>query len=186
MNWHKKDDWTGYSWDERLFPYGGGEAIKPLKEKLNLKFGVNIHDDTGVGHWEDKYEEFAKAVGWDTSKNETIPFLSCGDERYAYALEDVVMKPLKEDDGVDFFWIDWQQGQGEGGCLGDDLNPRYNPTIQLNKLRITDEIRNGGEDRSMILSRWGGLGNHRYQVGFSGDVDQVQWDRLAYQPYFSR
>jgi len=28
-------------------------------------------------------------------------------------------------------------------------------------------------------------GNHRYQVGFSGDVKTLSWENLAYQPYFS-
>ncbi len=37
----------------------------------------------------------------------------------------------------------------------------------------------------MVLARWGGLGNHRYQVGFSGDVAELSWKNLAYQPYFS-
>jgi alpha-glucosidase (family GH31 glycosyl hydrolase) len=37
----------------------------------------------------------------------------------------------------------------------------------------------------MVLARWGGLGTHRYQVGFSGDVHPLSWDTLAYQPYYS-
>lgn len=37
----------------------------------------------------------------------------------------------------------------------------------------------------MILARFGGLGNHRYQVGFSGDVRSLSWDYLSFQPYFS-
>jgi len=36
-----------------------------------------------------------------------------------------------------------------------------------------------------VLGRWGGLGNHRYQVGFSGDVRFITWKHLAFQPYFS-
>ena len=32
------------------------------------------------------------------------------------------------------------------------------------------DARRGDDRRSMVLARWGGLGNHRYQVGFSGDV----------------
>ncbi len=36
-----------------------------------------------------------------------------------------------------------------------------------------------------MLSRWGGLGNHRYQVGFSGDVPLLTWFNLALQPYYS-
>jgi len=36
-----------------------------------------------------------------------------------------------------------------------------------------------------VLARWGGMGHHRYQVGFSGDVAALTWSNLAYQPYFS-
>jgi hypothetical protein len=36
----------------------------------------------------------------------------------------------------------------------------------------------------LIYHRWGGLGNHRYQVGFSGD-SVIAWQSLAYQPYFT-
>ncbi len=44
----------------------------------------------------------------------------------------------------------------------------------------------GARDRKrpFIFSRWGGLGNHRYPIGFSGDT-VVTWDSLAFQPYFT-
>jgi len=29
------------------------------------------------------------------------------------------------------------------------------------------------------------MGTHRYQVGFSGDVNTLSWSNLAFQPYFS-
>ena len=35
----------------------------------------------------------------------------------------------------------------------------------------------------LIYHRWGGLGNHRYQVGFSGDTF-ISWESLDFQPYF--
>jgi hypothetical protein len=35
--------------------------------------------------------------------------------------------------------------------------------------------------RGGMLSRWGGLGQHRYQIGFSGDVAELSWPNLAYQ-----
>jgi len=50
----------------------------------------------------------------------------------------------------------------------------WTPTIQLNRLRVTAPKRRGSDTRGMVLARWGGLGNHRYQVGFSGDVDLVR------------
>ena len=83
--------------------------------------------------------------------------------------------------GVDYFWIDWQQGGDRGGCSGKHMNP----TIWLNRLRSTRSRRLGYTRRDLILARWGGYGSHRYPVGFSGDVDRLKWDRLAYQPYFT-
>ena len=38
--------------------------------------------------------------------------------------------------------------------------------------------------RAMIYHRWGGLGSHRYQVGFSGDT-YATWDVLSFLPYFT-
>ena len=62
---------------------------------------------------------------------------------------------------------------------------KQNPTIWLNHLRCTDRHRNGDVERGIVLARWGGLGGHRYQVGFSGDVADLTWSNMAYQPYFS-
>jgi hypothetical protein len=41
-----------------------------------------------------------------------------------------------------------------------------------------------GEKRPLIFHRWGGLGNHRFQVGFSGDTEST-WASLAFQTYFT-
>lgn len=38
--------------------------------------------------------------------------------------------------------------------------------------------------RGLILSRYGGLGSHRYPIGFSGDTI-VTWKSLEFQPYFT-
>jgi len=38
--------------------------------------------------------------------------------------------------------------------------------------------------RPLLFHRWGGLGNHRYQIGFSGDY-KISWESLKYQPYFT-
>ena len=41
-----------------------------------------------------------------------------------------------------------------------------------------------GRHRPVILHRFGGLGSHRYQVGFSGDAHST-WGSLAFQPHFT-
>jgi hypothetical protein len=80
-----------------------------------------------------------------------------------------------EDDGVDFWWMDWQQGE-ISEMRGLD------PLPWINHLHYADSTRRG--QRPMIYSRWGGLGNHRYQPGFSGDT-WVGWAALQFQPYFT-
>jgi hypothetical protein len=45
-----------------------------------------------------------------------------------------------------------------------------NPTIWTDKTRVTDHKRRGSNLRGFTFARFGGLGNHRYQIGFSGDV----------------
>ena len=57
---------------------------------------------------------------------------------------------------------------------------KQNPTIWLAHLRCTDRHRVGDDTRAMVLARWGGMGHHRYQVGFSGDVRSLTWSNLAY------
>ena len=56
------------------------------------------------------------------------------------------------------------------------------PTLWLNYLHFTDQEREG--KRPLLFHRWGGLGNHRYQIGFSGDTISV-WPSLAFQPWFT-
>lgn len=38
--------------------------------------------------------------------------------------------------------------------------------------------------RPVIFHRWGGLGSHRYQIGFSGDAN-ISYEALAFEPYFT-
>jgi hypothetical protein len=83
--------------------------------------------------------------------------------------------PLEEQ-GVDFWWIDWQQGDHTS-------LPSLDPLWWLNHLHFYDLARNPNK-RPIIFSRWGGPGNHRYPIGFSGDT-VISWKTLAYQPYFT-
>ena len=87
---------------------------------------------------------------------------------------ELVHHPL-ERQGVDFWWIDWQQGSNSGV---EGLDPLW----MLNHYHYLDNCRNG--NRGMIFSRYAGPGSHRYPVGFSGDTI-ISWDSLDFQPYFT-
>jgi alpha-glucosidase (family GH31 glycosyl hydrolase) len=72
--------------------------------------------------------------------------------------------------------MDWQQGT-KSKVAGLD------PLWFINHLHYYDLGRDGHK-RPFVFSRWGGLGNHRYPIGFSGDTF-VRWSALAFQPRFT-
>ena len=70
-------------------------------------------------------------------------------------------------------------------CITLDISTEIknlDPLPWLNHLHFRDSRRRG--KRPMLYSRWGGLGNHRYPIGFSGDA-YTNWESLAFQPYFT-
>jgi alpha-glucosidase len=163
--------WTGYSWNKLLFP-DPDQFLSRVHEQ-GLKATVNLHPAGGVQPWEDGYPEMARASGVDPSTKQYIPF-DIADQKFAANYMRYMIHPL-ERQGINFFWLDWQQ---EDTTRVTGLNP----TWWLNYLFFSDQQRE--EKRALLFHRWGGLGNHRYQIGFSGDTISV-WESLAFQPYFT-
>lgn len=163
--------WTGYSWNTDLFP-DYREFLKKLKED-NLHITLNLHPADGVHSYEDMYEDMAKAVGIDPKTKEKVQF-QCASDDFWNAYFDILHKPY-EKDGVDFWWIDWQQGKKSDVKGLDPLNA-------LNHYHYLDNAENG--DIPLILSRYSGIGSHRYPLGFSGDT-AISWKVLDFQPYFT-
>jgi alpha-glucosidase (family GH31 glycosyl hydrolase) len=87
-----------------------------------------------------------------------------------YALEDITVKAV-EDLGMDFWWLDWQQGETQANT-GQDGRPdgKMNPTIWTAKARVTDSLRRCrlglgcSSKRGVVFARWGGLGQHRQHL----------------------
>jgi len=185
MDWHitetghESSGWTGYTWNRELFP-DPPQLIRDIHEQ-GLKTGLNLHPSDGIYPHEEKYNDFAAYMGIDPNTQTPIPF-DLADPKFAIAYFELLHHPL-ENDGVDFWWIDWQQGS-------QSSIPGLDPLWWLNHLHFFDLARPRNEDpvypriRPFIFSRWGGLGNHRYPIGFSGDTI-VSWDSLAYQPFFT-
>lgn len=163
--------WTGYTWNKNLFP-DYKQFLKDLKAK-GLKVTLNLHPAQGVRYWEDAYEDMGKALGIDTSDGKQIPF-SIADTKFINAYFKYLHKPF-EDDGVDFWWMDWQQGTSSE-MVGLD------PLWALNHYHYYDNAHN--HFSPMFLSRYSGVGSHRYPLGFSGDT-YIEWETLDYLPYFT-
>ena len=171
MDWHL-DGWTGYTWNRTLFP--DPSAYLKFLHNLGLHTALNLHPASGVGSHEEAYPEMAQAMGINPASKRPVEF-DIENPAFAEAYFAILHHPLEEQ-GVDFWWMDWQQG-----------NPTRLQGLNLlwwiNHLHFLDLGREG-KKRSFIFSRWGGLGNHRYPIGFSGDT-VVTWDSLAFQPYFT-
>lgn len=164
--------WTGFSWDKNFFPYP--EDFLKWKTSKGLKTCLNLHPASGIQPHEDAYPEMAKAVGIDPATKKYVPF-NITDKNWAKNYFDIILHPM-EKMGVDFWWLDWQQ-------WGSTNIPGVNPTFYLNYVHFSDMERQN-KIRPLIYHRWGGLGNHRYQIGFSGDT-YISWASLNYQPYFT-
>ena len=179
LRWWKKErdqagqrkGWSGYTWDKILFP-DPREFLEWCDEK-GLKTPLNLHPASGVQPYEEKYPEMARAMGIDPATKKYVPF-DIVNKKFAKNYMEILHHPL-EKMGVDFWWLDWQQEH-------KTKIPGVNPTFWLNYVHFTDMERQG--KRPLIFHRWGGLGNHRYQIGFSGDAISV-WESLAFQPYFT-
>ena len=205
MDWHitktgnASNGWTGYTWNRDLFPDPEG-FIRWLHEQ-GLRTALNLHPAKGIYPHEEQYEQMAKWMGKDPSTKKPIPF-DITNPHFMEGYFEILHHPYEStlnptpspegreelpsptegragdecQHGVDFWWMDWQQGKKS---KVDGLDPLW----FINHLHYYDLGRDGRK-RPFVFSRWGGLGNHRYPIGFSGDT-LVRWSALAFQPRFT-
>ena len=168
---HLLPGWTGYTWNTDLFP-DHKELLSWLHEH-GFKVPLNVHPSQGIRFFENAYEAACRRLGKDPASRELIPF-DPTDPQFMQVYFEELHHPL-EAEGVDFWWLDWQQGK-------NTKIPGLDPLWALNHYHTLDAARNG--KRALILSRYAGLGSHRYPLGFSGDT-HVTWKSLNFQPYFT-
>ena len=163
--------WTGYTWNTELFP--DHKELLSWLHSQNFHVTLNIHPSQGIRYYEDCYKAICQRVGQDPEKRDLVPF-DLTSEDFLRAYFDEAHHPL-EAEGVDFWWLDWQQGK-------NTKIPGLDPLWALNHYHTLDRAK--ATTRPLILSRYAGLGSHRYPLGFSGDTI-CTWKSLAFQPYFT-
>ena len=177
MDWHYTDGdrggWTGWSWNRTLFP-DPAKFLRWLGGK-GIRSTFNLHPADGVRCGEDSYADVARDMGIDPASKQTVPWVS-SDKKFIRSIFRRILTPM-ERDGVDFWWLDWQQQPTDPAVEG------LSNTWWLNYVFFSDMEKNR-DVRPMLYHRWGGLGNHRYQIGFSGDAS-ITWASLDFQPYFN-
>lgn len=187
MDWHTVDPveygighnftkgWTGYTWNRNLIP-----DPKDLIDRLHadsLYVSVNEHPHDGIRPHEDCYEAFMRDMGYDPAGGETLIF-DASDPVYMDRFLHHSRKENK-DLGVDFYWLDWQQDYLYPWVPGSKMRH----VKWLNKLFYEDLERDN--TRGISYSRWGGWGDHRYPINFSGDATG-NWDVLGFEVKLSQ
>lgn len=178
MDWHLVDvdpkygsGWTGYTWNKEFFPDPEG-FMKWLHDR-GMYITLNLHPADGIRAYEEVYPKMAEAMGIDPGTEQPVLF-DISDPEFLEACFQHIYHPAEEQ-GVDFWWIDWQSG---GVSKVEGLDPLW----MLNHYHYMDNGRDG--KRPMTFSRYAGPGSHRYPVGFSGDT-LITWKSLEFQPYFT-
>ncbi len=215
MDWHVSavdpkfgSGWTGYTWNRDLFP--DPEAFLRALRARNLRVTLNTHPADGIRAFEDAYPAVAARLGIDPDSGLPAVF-DPTDPAFLSAYLEEVHHPL-EAQGVDFWWLDWQQGTTSSV-------PGLDPLWLLNHMHYLDAGRPRATNppataapepgdapaapgdapaasgdapragappprRALTFSRYAGLGSHRYPVGFSGD-SVISWESLDFQPHFT-
>lgn len=189
MDWHEtwglslkspKDEcgwssigWTGYTWQKELFP--NPVNMFTWAHNAGLRTALNLHPASGINPREEPYERFCKEYGWD-QPGKFVPF-HIDEKKWSDAYYKAVIKPI-EDQGNDFWWLDWQQWRESF------YNPGLSNTFWLNHVFFNYAAQGHPDKRPFLYHRWGGLGSHRYPLGFSGDTF-ISWETLEYQPEFT-
>ena len=164
MDWHTSEDWTGYTWNKKLFPDPAGFLRWVHAQGLfaTLNDHLSLQGKGGVRPYEERYPDFMRALGLDPAGKASLPF-DAGNKRQMDAFFSTVQAPL-EKQGVDFWWLDyWDEGK---------TNP-FNHLRWVNELFFRRSRRDGL--RGQIFSRWADWGDQRHPIQFSGDAGAFFW-----------
>ncbi len=172
MDWHTQG-WTGWTWDRTAIP--DPEGLIDWMHQHGLKVSLNLHPADGVDDDEDFFNDLREDMGLD-KQTKRVPW-NLSDGRFYHNMFKHIIR-ARERQGVDFWWLDWQQ----------NLTSKYvdglGETFWCNHVFYNDMRLNRPNHRPLIFHRWGGLGSHRYPIGFSGD-SFTTYGTLAWQPYFT-
>ena len=172
MDWHT-EGWTGWTWDRTAI--ADPEGLIDWMHRQGLKVSLNLHPADGVDADEDYFAELRNDMGLGEDAK-VVPW-NLSDGKFYHNMFNRIIR-ARERQGVDFWWLDWQQ----------NLTSKYvdglGETFWCNHVFYNDMRLQRKDHRPLIFHRWGGLGSHRYPIGFSGD-SFTTYGTLAWQPYFT-
>ncbi len=168
-----RDHWGGYDWSAKYFP--NPRRFFKAMQKIGVHCGVNDHpgyDNYDALPPDDSHiPAIARRLGPLPHQGQWACDWSRPDAVQTW--RDSVLGPFF-DQGMDFWWVDgWIKSPFGGVDSQLWANQHY---YELARERTGR--------RGLILSRWGGIGSHRYPVQFSGDTHS-EWETLRQQIGFT-
>lgn len=156
---------TGYTFNKELIP-SPTDFIRRM-HALGVRVGLGVNPVQGIMAHEEAYGRAATFM--EQADNKTIPF-NAFNIKFHEMYFNMFLHPL-EDIGIDFFWNDYFNSKD------------FNSLWLLNHYHFLDSGRSDAK-RSMLLSRNGLIGGHRYGVLYSG-MTKVSWDTLKLLPFYN-
>ena len=187
MDWHwngnassmseGRGGWTGWSWNTNLIPDAKG--LLQEMHANNFKTALNLHPADGINKTESPYyfeQMNSQLSGKYLNSNKDNISWSLDWQDFTKSFFSTIIRD-HESEGVDFWWLDWQQ------WLTSPYTNSLSETFWCNHVFFNEAAKREGK-RPVIFHRWGGLGSHRYQIGFSGDAN-ISYEALGFEPYFT-
>ncbi len=168
-----RDNWGGYDWSRKYFP----DPEKTFKDLHDLGVRTSLNDHPGYDAYDPIPQEDSH-IPEIVERLEPLPHQgqwACdwSSRKAVKTWRDVLLGPFFRQ-GMDFWWIDGWIKSPFGNMDGQLwANWQY---YELSEEKT--------KKRGLILSRWGGLGSHRYPVQFSGDT-LSDWQTLKRQIRFT-
>lgn len=166
MEW-SKEGWCNWDWDGNL--YKDPKAFFKWCHDKGVMVTLNVHP-LKVRDDDSHFQSYLDVAGtadlvddgeYNDKKFKKINVDIC-DKKQAKAFMQVCHDKIVEQ-GLDFWWVDGCQGKINGTCEQLVTNKIYFENVEKNN------------KRGMLLSRYGGLGSHRYGVFFTGDT-HAEWE----------
>jgi alpha-glucosidase (family GH31 glycosyl hydrolase) len=190
MDWHRQKEarsgkgwanmlgWTGWSWNKKLIPQP--TKLLDFFHDKDISVTLNVHPHDGIRKHENCYDSFMRELDYDPRSAKALPF-KVADQKYMQAYFKHSHAPL-EKQGVDFWWVDWQQDSIIPFAKGQKGSKELKHLPLLNYSYYTHTAKKN--KRGLSFSRWAEWGDHRYPIHFSGDAS-CTWEMLAFEIFFT-
>jgi len=170
MDWHI-NGWYGWDWNKTDFP--DPERFIQWVHDQGLKITLNIHCER-MDITDSHFAPFCQEMDIDHNQfieeKKSAYVFDFTQRELAEAFFKIMLVP-NEKIGVDFWWTDvWENRTEKAGV---------NEVLWTNHLFHT-HIERDLNKRGLVLSRYAGIGSHRYPVFFSGDAAS-QWEILEHE-----